>query len=121
MNGPFQAYKNDVCLLPNELDEKVPKLHFLTLKIPLFRLISRWPDSVCPRRFVGDVFEVSVRKAGSAAETTPPFPKAEETQKTPGLTQKSSEMRHVVIHEVLRGSLTTPGWQPEETVPCLPQ
>ena len=29
---PFQAYKNDVFLFPNELDEKVPKLHFLALK-----------------------------------------------------------------------------------------
>ena len=29
---PFQAYKNDVFLLPNELDEKVPKLHVLALK-----------------------------------------------------------------------------------------
>ena len=25
-----------------------------------------------------------------------------------------------MIHEVLRGSLTTPGWQPKETVPLLP-
>ena len=37
MNGvkvehSFQANKNDVFLLPNELDEKVPKLHFLALK-----------------------------------------------------------------------------------------
>ena len=37
--------------------------------------------------------------------------------KTPGLTQKWSEMRHVMFREVLRGSLTTPGWQPKETVP----
>ena len=40
---------------------------------------------------------------------------------TPGLTQQSQEMRHVMIREVLRGSLTTPGWQPKETVLQLPQ
>ena len=28
---PFHAYKNDVFLLPFELDEKVPKMHFLAL------------------------------------------------------------------------------------------
>ena len=33
--------KNDVCLLPDELDEKVPEVHFLTLNFPLLRLISR--------------------------------------------------------------------------------
>ena len=27
----FQAYKNDVYLLPNEHDEKMLELHFLTL------------------------------------------------------------------------------------------
>ena len=26
-------------------------------------------------------------------------------------------MRHVMVHEVLRGSLTTLGWQPKETRP----
>ena len=39
---PFQAYKNDVFLLPNELDEKVPKLHFLGAhaQLPHLRLRS---------------------------------------------------------------------------------
>ena len=31
IGGPFQAYKNSVCLLPNELDEKVANLYFLAL------------------------------------------------------------------------------------------
>ena len=35
VEGPFQAYKNDVCLLPNELDEKVPKLHFVAVSVEL--------------------------------------------------------------------------------------
>ena len=34
--------------------------------------------------------------------------------KTPGLTRKAQVMRHVMIREVLRGSLSTPGWQPKE-------
>ena len=37
---PFSGL-NGVCLLPNELDKKVAKLHLPALKIPLFRLISR--------------------------------------------------------------------------------
>ena len=32
VEGPCQPYNNDVCLLPNKLDEKVPKLQFPTLK-----------------------------------------------------------------------------------------
>ena len=42
VEGSFQAYNNDVCPLPSELDEKAPKLHLPTLKIPLLWHISRW-------------------------------------------------------------------------------
>ena len=44
---PFHAYKNDVLFLPNELDSKVPKLHFLALNSapPAHKLLASMSSS----------------------------------------------------------------------------